>query len=237
MKLILALAAAVSLASCATRDVSTGGGMTLECRGADYCPPSRAHSSKTEVSIFTRNFTFPWAAKPAPRTEFRANIAGGRLHFAFDCDDRDLVIAREWRGESTLDGEDRVEIFFARDATLSRYFCIEIDALGRVHDYAASHYRKFDSAWDCPGLRTAARRTKSGYRVDASLPLSALSTMMSRPVRSSDTVLAGLFRAEFYGSEPRTHGDADDNWLSWVRPTTKTPDFHVPSAFTHFTLP
>lgn len=214
MKLILALAAALMLASCAT-------------------PPAR--SGKKEVVIF--DFVFPWSSKPAPRTEFRATVVGERLHFSFDCADRDLVIAREWHGESTLDGEDRVEIFFARDAALPRYFCIEIDPMGRVHDYAASHYRKFDSAWDCPGLRTSARRTADGYRVDASLPLTALATMLGKPVRSGDTVLAGLFRAEFYGHEKHTHGEADDNWLSWVQPTAKTPDFHVPSAFTALRLP
>ena len=46
-----------------------------------------------------------------------------------------------------------MEVFFARDAALSRYFCVELDPLGRVHDYAASLYRKFDSSWNCPGLR------------------------------------------------------------------------------------
>ena len=151
MKLILALAAALTLAACST--------------------PRAVHE---KGAVVVRDFTFPWSATPAPRTEFRASIAGERLHFSFDAEDRDLVIAEKWRGESTLDGEDRVEIFFARDAALASYFCIEIDPLGRVHDYAVSHYRKFDSAWNCPGLRTAARRTADGYRVEGSIPLASL---------------------------------------------------------------
>lgn len=213
MKLILAIAA-LALAGCAA--------------------PRTPHFENAGV---IRDFTFPWSHAPAPRTEFRASVVGERLHFSFDCDDRDLVIAKKWRGESTLDGEDRVEMFFARDVALARYFCIEIDPLGRVHDYTASHYRKFDSAWNCPGLRTSAHRTTDGYRVDASLPLTALATVLGKPVRSGDTVLAGLFRAEFYGHEKRTHGEADDNWLSWVQPTPMTPDFHVPSAFARLKLP
>ncbi len=187
-------------------------------------------------AVVIRNFSFPWSASPAPRTEFRAAIVGDRWHFSFDAEDHDIVVAPEWRGESTLDGEDRVEIFFARDTALEHYFCIEIDSLGRVHDYAASHYRKFDGTWNCPGLKTSARRTSNGYRVEGNLPLASLDGMVGKPVHRGDTVLAGLFRAEFYGHEERTRGAADDNWISWVKPEPRTPDFHVPSAFAELRL-
>ena len=61
--------------------------------------------------------------------------------------------------------------------------------------------------------------------------------MLGRSLRPGDTVLAGLFRAEFYGREKHTHGEVNDNWLSWVKPAPATPDFHVPSAFTRLRLP
>lgn len=193
-------------------------------------------TTTSERSAITE-FTFPWSDRLAPRTSFRAFTDVERLHFVFEVQDKDIVIAPTWTGESTLDGEDRVEIFIARDAALQDYHCIEIDALGRVHDYAAQHYRKFDSRWNCEGLQTTAQRTATGYIVKGSLPLATLSALSGHPVMRGSTIRIGLFRAEFYGKDERTHGAADDNWLSWVRPDTRQPDFHVPSAFREWRIP
>ncbi len=179
-------------------------------------------------------FSYPWSSNRAPATEFRALADSERLYFAFEASDNDIVVAKEFAGESTLDHEDRVEIFFARDGALERYFCIEIDPLGRVHDYAASHYRKFDSAWDCAGLRAEGRLRPGGYTVEASIPLETLSRMMGRPVRPGSILRVGLFRADF---RQGATGDADDNWLSWVKPAAAKPDFHVPSAFAEWRVP
>ena len=142
-------------------------------------------------------FLYPWSNRKAPATEFRAVADDERLYFAFEVSDSDVVVLKDYAGESTLDQEDRVEVFFARDAALNRYFCVEIDPLGRVHDYAASHYRKFDSSWNCPGLRAAGRITPGGYTVEASIPLTTLSVMMGRPVSRGSTLRIGLFRADF----------------------------------------
>jgi hypothetical protein len=194
-------------------------------------------ASLHDAGFVATGFAFPWAERPAPRTGFRAWIAAGRFEFSFEAEDADLVLSREWRGESTLDVEDRVEIFFARDAGLDRYYCIEIDPLGRVHDYSASHYRRFDSTWDCPDLRVSAARTPDGYRVDGSIPLDTLSSLIGKRVGPGATIRTGLFRADFYGRGAGARGEAADNWLSWIRPVSATPDFHVPSAFADLTLP
>lgn len=180
------------------------------------------------------DFVYPWSRREAPATEFRALVDRERLYFAFQVSDKDVVAAKEFPGESTVNGEDRVEVFFARDKELERYFCIEIDALGRVHDYAASHYRKFDSGWNCPGLRAAGRLISDGYIVEASIPLKTLSDLMGRPVAPGSVMRVGLFRAEF---RPGALGEADDSWLSWIKPKTNKPDFHVPSAFADWRLP
>jgi hypothetical protein len=70
---------------------------------------------------------YPWSKNTAPATEFRAMADAERLYFAFEVADPDLMVTTNFMGESTLDQEDRVEIFFARDAALSRYYCLEID--------------------------------------------------------------------------------------------------------------
>ncbi len=183
------------------------------------------------------DFTYPWADKPAPRTEVKAHTEDNALHFTFTVEDRDIVVAEKWSGENTLDGEDRVEVFFAKDEHLAEYWCIEIDSQGRVHDYKASHYRKFDNTWNCPGLKTTANRTKDGYRVQATIPIATLSELLGQPVKEGVQLRLGLFRAEFYGTNPATHGEANDNWISWVRPETDKPDFHVPSAFRLWEVP
>jgi hypothetical protein len=180
------------------------------------------------------HFLYPWSNRTAPATEFRALADDERLYFAFQVSDREVVVVKDFAGESSLDQEDRVEVFFARDATLSRYFCLEIDPLGRVHDYAASHYRKFDSSWNCPGLRAAGRIAQGGYTVEASIPLTTLSELMGRPVLPGSSLRIGLFRAEF---RQGALGDAADNWLSWVKPDVPKPDFHVPSAFADWRVP
>lgn len=180
--------------------------------------------------IVIHDFKYPWSKNPPPRTSFEAGIAGDHWHFMFDVEDLDIVTSSAWTGESTLDDEDRVEIFFSRDPALNRYFCIEIDALGRVHDYSAKFYRHFESEWHCPGLKTSAELTSAGYRVKGSIPLTTLSALLGEEVKSGTTVNMGVFRAEFRGADKSPHGEASDNWISWQSPATRTPDFHVPSA-------
>src|SRR6266567_9262051 len=144
-----------------------------------------------------RAISFPWSERAAPPTEFRAVADAERLYFAFQVGDDDVVVQEDFTGESTLDREDRVEIFFARDAALERYFCLEIDPLGRVHDYAASHYRKFDSSWKCVGLQAAGKICPGGYTIEASVPLKTLSELVQRPVAAGASLRIGIFRAEF----------------------------------------
>lgn len=179
-------------------------------------------------------FLFPWSESGAPKTVFHALCDSQRLYFAFAVSDNDVVVEKAFTGESMLDREDRVEIFIAQDHALTRYFSIEIDPLGRVHDYSAGHYRKFDSSWDCPGLRAAGRVSEGGYTVEASIPLQSLSQLTGCAVSPGSMLRVGLFRAEFRSG---SLGDAADNWISWVKPDTAKPDFHVPSAFTDWRLP
>ncbi|MBL9138950.1 MAG: hypothetical protein JNK85_23985 [Verrucomicrobiales bacterium] len=69
------------------------------------------------------------------------------------------------------------------------------------------------------------------------IPLDTLRALLGRPITSGSQVRLGLFRAEFYGREAGTRGEATDNWLSWVRPASAQPDFHLPSAFRRMHLP
>ncbi len=186
-----------------------------------------------EAKTVTR-FVYPWSKKAAPKTEFRALIDKECLWLSFEVEDHDIVVAGDFSGESSVDQEDRVEIFFAAGNALTRYYCLEIDPLGRVHDYAASSYRKFDSEWNCPGLRAAARIGKRGYTVEAAIPLQTLTDLLGRPVSPGTTLRIGLFRAEFGHGAQRPE---NEKWISRVKPDSANPDFHVPSAFFDWRLP
>lgn len=45
---------------------------------------------------------------------------------------------------------------------------------------------------------------------------------------SEQGLYLGLFRGEFDSME---WDEKTINWISWIRPTSKKPDFHIPSAF------
>ena len=169
------------------------------------------------------SFVFPWQVETPPKTMFRAFYDEDFLFFSFSVEDRDLVYDRSGNDEMVLTGEDRIEIYFAKDRKLKDYYCIEIDPLGRVLDYSAKYYRNFDVNWNWNGLKTAAVITDQGYDVEAMIPLKSLSGFIEKGKLS-----VGLYRAEL------SRGDKDtlvEEWISWVDPKTKEPDFHTPSSF------
>lgn len=174
-----------------------------------------------------RGFSFPWLDQPAPATEFRACCDDEFFYFAFKVHDEDIVVDEHAEGTDVVIAEDRVELFFARDEALAEYFCLEIDPLGRVHDYVASYYRKFDRSWRCEGLRVGTSPLEQGYVVEGAIPLATLKSLGLPAMRVGNELLVGVFRAEFsHGPGP----DPIENWISWVHPKTEQPDFHVPGA-------
>lgn len=181
-----------------------------------------------------RGFSFPWEKRAVPLTEFRAFRDDHSLYFYFLVHDEDVVVVEENSDDETVVRvEDRVEIFFTRDDKLREYFCMEIDPLGRIYDYQACYYRKFDVSWDWPGMIVGASISKQGYIVEGSIPLEVLVSLGLPDLRTGQTLQAGVFRGEFshgQGAEPEAH------WISWVDPGGQTPDFHVPSAFGCFQM-
>lgn len=180
-------------------------------------------------------FSFPWESRLAPPTEFRAVCDDRNLYFVFRVHDDDVVVEDAFTGEDVVVREDRVELFFTLDPELKTYYCAEIDPRGRVSDYAATFYRRFDRGWRFPGLRTVGAATRDGYIVEGSIPHSTFE-VLGLPVLTSASgrkLITGVFRAEF------SHGAGADPvqaWISWVHPRTAKPDFHVPGAFGCFRM-
>ncbi len=186
-----------------------------------------------ERAAVERGFIFPWREAEAPATEFRALADDHKLYFAFRVRDDDIVLAPNYRGKGDVVAEDRVELFFAVDDELAAYYCLEMDPLGRTLDYKAARYRKFDFAWEFPGLDVAASRTDRGYVVEGALPLASFEKLGFPPLASGRPWRVGVFRAEF------SHGSGEapvEHWISWIDPKTPKPDFHVPAALGRFRL-
>lgn len=196
------------------------------------------------VPSINGNFRFPWEKAEAPNTVFKAFHNGRFLFFSFVCEDPAVLVKEQFGDErATVDVEDRVELFFAPspihkpvDYKMPTYYAVEIDALGRVHDYSMQFYRSnMDSSWRMPGLKTAGKLIDNGYSVEGSIPLDELIKLGVLEDTSDDYMLVGVFRAEF-------SGDMDNpdkliqRWISWVDPFTDDPDFHVDEAFGYFRL-
>ena len=186
-----------------------------------------------ELANLETGFTFPWEDRPAPRTEFRALFDDWALYFAFDVEDDDVVLADNFLTKEDVVREDRVEVFLALDDELTNYFCLEIDPLGRVLDYRASHYRQMDFSWTFPDFDVMGQQTERGYRVEALIPLRSLERLGFPSPDSGRPIKFGIYRAEFRHTK---ESDWTESWISWVDPQTPEPDFHVPGSFGQLSL-
>lgn len=185
---------------------------------------SRAHS--------LTDFGFPWEKTAAPSTEFRALWDETHLHFRFDCVDHDLVLGGGETEKQRVLGSDRVELFFTPSLELNPYFCLEVAPNGDVYGYRAQTYRKFDDDFAWQGLALSALIDGASYTVSGSLPLSTL-RLLGVLQSEARQLLVGVYRAEFWREAA---GGVHFGWMSWVAPSTATPDFHVPSSFGVFEL-
>lgn len=174
-------------------------------------------------AIMLKDFLLPWKDDKPPLTIFRALYDTSNLYILFQAMDHNMVIKDSISNEIDIAKEDRVEIFISKNKTMDEYFCIEIDPLGRVLDYRASYYRKFDDQWCIDGILVGSKIYPESYKVEVSIPLKSIAKM---GVDISADFYVGLFRADL---ENAVSG-LKENWLSWVDPKTPKPDFHVPEA-------
>ena len=154
-------------------------------------------------------------------TRFCIHSTSERLFFSFEVEDATPALSGSFDSERTVDGEDRVEVFFSPDRSLRRgYYCAEIDAAGRVMDYRAKYYRRFDFDWNFSTLRADAMTTPWGYRVSASVSRAELEGLGIDLDR-------GFWLGAFRGDRLP---DGEIEWYSMVPQDAGEPDFHVPGV-------
>jgi hypothetical protein len=173
-------------------------------------------------------FIYPWTVQPPPAISFRALWDESRFYFRFDVQTTRALIHVHDNNKMEVVDSDRVEIFFKTDDRLDPYYCLEIDPLGRVLDYRARFYRKFDYNWKWPGnndLQIKSVYTDSGYTVEGSI---TMETICQLNLLNNNELQAGLFRGECLKiRDPESRF----SWISWIKPASVRPDFHIPSSF------
>lgn len=177
-------------------------------------------------------FVYPWEKENPPFTSFKALHNEGWLYCVFSVKDENIFTYVEKKDKTDVLNSDRVEIFFRQEDSTSPYYCLEMDPLGRVYDCQAEFTKKFNPAWSWPAghLIIKTSRTKEGYIVEIAISKSSLHTL---GLLRGKILRAGLYRAECI---KLVGNQATMKWISWVRPQSTTPDFHIPSSFGVLTL-
>ena len=80
------------------------------------------------------DFIFHSQEHTAPYTDFRALCDDDYFYFASRVMDVDLFVLADLPEKGFAVFEDRVEMYFAHDDQIQKYYCIEIDLHGRTMD-------------------------------------------------------------------------------------------------------
>lgn len=173
-----------------------------------------------EQAILVENVHSPWDKNSMDKTKFKAFVTKNYFNFCFQVMDNTLITV-PFEKELSVASEDRVELFFSKDTTLAKYYCIEIDPNGNRLDYSAKNYRDFNESWNFKSAMVATKITDNGYLVEGQISLKELNEL-----GILNPFYLGIFRADFKSYEPD-----DVTWFSWIKPSSSQPDFHIPSAF------
>lgn len=175
-------------------------------------------------------FINPWSQGTIQKTRFMAQHDSHYLYARFEVSETSLNVERLRDHKLEVVNSDRVELFFTANLDLKNYYCLELDPYGRVLDYAASHYRNFDYDWRWPPnqLEVNSRLTGGGYQIEVSIGEASLNAL---DLIHDNGIYMGIFRADCKGGGQKGKGPKIFDWISWVDPGTREPDFHVPSAF------
>lgn len=173
------------------------------------------------------DFSFPWENGQPSFTSFRALHNEHWLYCLFEVHDNNVNIYKDKHEKREVVWSDRAEIFFTVDEKLSPYYCLELDPSGRVLDYKAEHYRKFDFQWTWPagGLMVKTNLSDRGYTIEVAISKQSLTSL---GLLKDNSLQAGLYRADCIALKGK---DATFKWISWIKPQSETPDFHIASSF------
>ncbi len=173
------------------------------------------------------DFSSPWDPVQKANLMFRALWDNRSLYIRYDVSDSEVFVFEKNGDKMEVASSERVEIFFRRDRHMSPYYCLEIDAKGRLLDYCAQYYRQFDNSWQWPAdhINLNVQRHDAGYSV--MVEISLLSLKEFGLIKNNEMEI-GLFRGKCLLTN---NSDHKITWITWIDPKTDEPDFHVKSSF------
>lgn len=172
------------------------------------------------------DFTYPWQTSLVPATSFRCYHDEQHLRFQFTAFGPKPLVYVHDNNKLEVRHSERVEIFFRSDAKMQPYYCLEMDPHGRVLDYKAIHYRKFDREWSWPDdLGIEVEQREDAYELSGRMNLTTLTKL---GLLKDKQLQVGLYRGHCIDIK---EDQGTIMWSTWVDPETAEPDFHVPESF------
>lgn len=177
------------------------------------------------------NFSSASTNEPIQDVCFQAFHDNSSIFFRFSVICPNPKIYVENNNKMEVLNSERVEIFFRLDSKMTPYYCLEIDASGRVLDYKSVYYRERDFEWKWPdSLEIEAKTNNNGYSIQGKFKISTLKKL---DLIKHNEIQIGLFRGhctEIIDSK------ASFEWITWINPKKEKPDFHIPEVFGLFVL-
>lgn len=173
------------------------------------------------------DFIYPWETDEPPFTSFKALHSKDWLYCLYKVKDDNINVLVKTNEKSEVVSSDRVEIFFRKNKKMRPYYGLELDPNARVFDYEAMYHRKFNSTWTWPAgqLIVKANKVKDGYTVEVAISKKSLKEL---ELLKGNSIEAGIYRGDCIEI---TEDNSKIKWISWVRPDSPTPNFHIPSSF------
>lgn len=173
------------------------------------------------------DFIYPWEKETPPKTDFRALWSDDTLYFRFIADDKDIQLGDNADKDQAVLDSDRVELFFATSPELKPYYTAEMDPKSRTFDAKANYYREVDPSWNWETLQTVGEMTPNGYVLTGKIDLDEFTRLNLWQDKDKQTLMCAILRGEFSKGEEKQVR----KWISWIKPDSVKPDFHIPSAF------
>lgn len=160
------------------------------------------------------SFHAPWSGLDDD-TRFRCFSDEESFNFVYFVNDTTITLKEPFTGEDDVNPEDRIEIFFSPSLSMEKYYCAEIDPLGRIMDYSSNNKREFDFSWNFKTLRTVGQLTDTGYIVEGRIEKSELVELGV----DLNGFWMGVFRDDFADFH-------EPIWYSVVPTDDEFPNFH-----------
>ncbi|MFV0541209.1 MAG: sugar-binding protein [Aestuariibaculum sp.] len=174
------------------------------------------------------DFLSPWPInKTVENIEFRALTNNKTLCCQFKVFDTNIHIDKSEIILDSINNSDRVELFFRNSPSLNPYYCLEIDPSTRIMDFMAKPNKQFDFnwIWSKTNIKVKSYILPDYFTVEIALDLLYLKTLN---VLKGNKIETGIYRAKYHEQQ---NGTFKPEWITWVNPNTKTPNFHTPSSF------